>query len=640
MKTFINILLVGLIALTLLGFGLLSLSMVNAAGQELPSLIQLMPETSSYKLIDDFDSGASRPCYVDNGAVISAPCPIINGYAVMTYDVTKKTNPAQPSYAWLPNNIVNKDLSVWDSVWIIIEGKKGGEKLYAEFTECYNPTFQKIEINDYIFGGITNTWRAAAIPFSEFDQVQDWSCIERFSIIAHSDISGKGEVHVNDIRLLPSKVIIDDFDDLVLFKNELGGVAGTWCDPNVPSCVPIITPTLVNGNLKLNYDLTPPNIIGAGYWTKLLSTQLFSYKDNLFLDVRSEQGDKKIWVELKDCNDIHTPEIQINDYLEIGLTTNWQTVVIPLAAFVDIAPDNTRVNWDCIDQLTLNLRGMNSGVESGQGTIYFDNIRLTPVSSQTGRVPVIVDHFNDCDRWNALSWPWQIGAELTLTATPVSSTNQSGNYGCSYRLAYAVTLAQSGYTWAELRGLDLTGYDYLQFFVKGKTGSEIMNVCLRDRTQTEDCNLLPILATDTWRRVMMPLSQFNSPNVNLTDLENLKFAFDNRIETSEVYIDSISFIQLQRTALPIISKAALTELYVFNDDTGGDLTFVVRDLMDKGEITSCVVPNNATLLCGRFPPGRYEVQAFTICSGDSNPIAIRNYHSGPQTQPVYCASGG
>ncbi len=636
MKALTNFFVVWLMALILFGIGVLSLSMVNAAGQKLSSVVPLMSDDKSYKLIDDFDTETSRPCYVDNGAIISPtpPCPITNGYVVMTYDVTKKTNPAQPSYAWLPINLGNMDLSTWNSLWIIIEGKNGGEKLYAEFAECHNPTYQKIEINKYISGGITNTWRAAAISLSEFNQVQDWSCIQRFSIIAHSDISGKGEVHINDIRLLPSRVVIDDFNDLIIYKNELGGVAGVWCDPNLPSCLPLITPTLVNGSLKLTYDVSPQNVVGAGYWTKLLSSKLFSRKDNLFLDVSGTKNDK-IWVELKDCDAVlHAPEIQINDYLERGITTDWQTLAIPLAAFVDIE-NNTRTNWDCLDQLTLNLRSNHTGEKSSQGTIYFDNIQLAPLYNQASRVPVIVDYFNDCDRWNALSWLWQTDGQITAT---FGSPNQSGSYGCSYRLVYNVTLAQSGYTWAELKGLDLTGYDHLQFFVKGKTGSEVTNVCLRDRTQKEACTLLPIVATNTWQLVRIPLSQFNSPKINLTDLENLKFAFDNRIETSEVYIDSISFIQF-KIFLPLILKDyPLTELYVFNDNTGGDLIFYVRNLTTKANIIPpCKVSNNETKYCGSFPSGKYEVQAYTACGGvEPNPIAIKTYGGGPQTTEVFC----
>ncbi|MBI1880864.1 MAG: hypothetical protein HYR94_22020 [Chloroflexi bacterium] len=638
MKVLINFFVVGLIALTLLGLGVMSLRMVNAAGQELPSVVALMGESPNYKLIDDFDTGTSRPCYAENGALVSAPCPIVNGYAVMSYDVTKKTNPAQPSYVWLPNDLGNMNLSDWNAVWIIIEGKNGGEKLYAEFVECDNPTYQKLEINNYISGGITNTWRAAFIPFSEFNQVTNWSCINRFSIIAHSDISsGIGEVHVNDIRLLPARVVIDDFNDQLLQKNEIGGVAGVWCDPDVPSCIPLITPTLDNGSLKLTYDVSPPTVVGAGYWTKLLSSKLFSRKDNLVLDVRGEQDDK-IWVELKDCDAIlHAPGIQINDYLEVGITANWQTLVIPLAAFVDIE-NNTRTNWNCLDQLTLNLRSNHTGEKSSQSTIYFDNIQLAPLYDQTSRVPVIVDNFNDCDRWNALSWLWQTGGQITAT---FGSPNQSGSYGCSYRLMYSVTFAQSAYIWAELKGLDLTGYDHLQFFVKGKTGSEIMNVCLRDRTQTEACNLLPIVTTDTWQLARMPLSQFNSPNIDLTDLENLKFAFDNRIETSEVYIDSVSFIQLEKLFLPIILKDyPLTELYVHNDNTGGDVTFVVRNLTTNAEVTRCIVPNNATVPCDDnndgsnfFLPGTYKIEIYATCGST---LSTETYLSGRQTTRVFC----
>jgi hypothetical protein len=269
--------------------------------------------------------------------------------------------------------------------------------------------------------------------------------------------------------------------------------------------------------------------------------------------------------------------------------------------------------------------------------VYIDNIKLAP-ATRNGPVSINVDYFHDCDNWTALSWPWMSGGQLT--ANPVSP-GQFGNYGCGYRLVYTTTLAQSGYVWAELKGLDLTGYDYVQFHIKGKTGGEVMNVYLRERTaigEPKREHFEPIVTTNTWQPVWIPLSRFAS-KVNLTDLAELKFAFEGHIETSEVFLDNISFFKLRETTLPMILKLyPLTELYVLNKNTGGDLTFYVRNLTTKANIIPpCIVPNGDKVYCGSFPAGSYEIQAFTACGGtEPNPIAIRAYNGGPQTTEVFC----
>ena len=72
----------------------------------------------------------------------------------------------------------------------------------------------------------------------------------------------------------------------------------------------------------------------------------------------------------------------------------------------------------------------------------------------------------------------------------------------------------------------------------------------------------------------------------------------------------------------------LTHLSVFNNNTGGNITFSVL-----GTDVSCTVPNNATQYCGSFPPGTYTVRVVTPCgSGKAQKI----YEEGLQTTRVFC----
>jgi hypothetical protein len=86
--------------------------------------------------------------------------------------------------------------------------------------------------------------------------------------------------------------------------------------------------------------------------------------------------------------------------------------------------------------------------------------------------------------------------------------------------------------------------------------------------------------------------------------------------------------EFYKTFLPLVLKPAPTELSVFNDNTGGNVTFTVL-----GTGVSCVVPNKTTSFCGSFPPGTYQVQVNSVC-GDG--FFSKDYGSGPVTTRVFC----
>jgi hypothetical protein len=92
--------------------------------------------------------------------------------------------------------------------------------------------------------------------------------------------------------------------------------------------------------------------------------------------------------------------------------------------------------------------------------------------------------------------------------------------------------------------------------------------------------------------------------------------------------------------LPIVSKAALTELYVFNDNTGGNAGFIVRDGTTNGEITRCNVSDNQTAPCDHnndnshfFPPGIYKIEIFASCGST---VSTETYLSGRRTTRIFC----
>lgn len=99
----------------------------------------------------------------------------------------------------------------------------------------------------------------------------------------------------------------------------------------------------------------------------------------------------------------------------------------------------------------------------------------------------------------------------------------------------------------------------------------------------------------------------------------------NNSDTETTLVGDYKFVYL-----PLLTKAPPpTELSVFNDNTGGNVTFSVL-----GTSVSCTVPNNTTRFCGTFPPGTYDVHVVSACGTAT--VRDKTYSSGPQTTRVYC----
>jgi hypothetical protein len=545
MKRMLRVLAVSLTAIILVGGCVWFLNTAQAA---------IEPK---YILVDNFkdgdwvnEMGDKNACHAESGGSVSCDieATVSNSYVEMAYNVTSGS-----SYAWFQMNLGDVDLSSLDAVWVVVRGETGGEEVYAEFKDCETPArYPKVKISDYLSGGITTNWRAAAIPFDAFSQqIPDWSwsCIDQFNILAHDNISsGVGRIYVDDVRFLPPKVLVDDFRDQE-FENELGGSSGPWSTQGVS-----VTTTFPNGALKLSYNV-PSGDYGGGYWTKLISTNLVSPKDYLFFNVRGEQGGEEIAAEFKDCGTngyTHYPEIKVSDYLEGGIVTDWREVAIPLAAFVELQDESDKgMDWSCIDQITFNVSGQPQ-YNSGQGTVYIKDVVLVPDSALSCRIPLLVDRFHDCNDRNALNWGWYAqtggGAEFSAIPDPV---HRRGSYGCGYRFTFDVEVLQSGWAWTDLKGLDATDYSYFQFYIKGRDGKEATRVYLRDRAGDE--RFTTVEATKEWKHVLIPLGYY-MPTVDLTDLSEIKFAYEEGYRKGEVYLDDISFVEACASLPMVLNK--------------------------------------------------------------------------------------
>jgi hypothetical protein len=91
-----------------------------------------------------------------------------------------------------------------------------------------------------------------------------------------------------------------------------------------------------------------------------------------------------------------------------------------------------------------------------------------------------------------------------------------------------------------LKGLNVSGYRYLAFDVRGERGGEPFEIGLRDTDKKERKRSIGQFTdlTKDWRRVLIPLSEFNG--VSLSSLDNISLGFGEK-QSGRVYLDNIVF---------------------------------------------------------------------------------------------------
>lgn len=137
---------------------------------------------------------------------------------------------------------------------------------------------------------------------------------------------------------------------------------------------------------------------------------------------------------------------------------------------------------------------------------------------------------------------------------------------------------------------------------------------------------VPSLAQDSSTQVTFVVKAFTdiiNSDYGVVAAGNVSAAGEDVVETTVLIPPHV-----YRVYLPLVFKSPPTELSVFNDNTGGNVTFTVL-----GTGVSCTVPNNTTQFCGAFPPGTYNVRVNSAC-GDG--VFSKTYASGPVTTRVFC----
>ena len=245
--------------------------------------------------------------------------------------------------------------------------------------------------------------------------------------------------------------------------------------------------------------------------------------------IRGAAGGERVKIGLRD-NGLNESKIVIGEYLPGGITTAWQKVSIPLAAFPRVA------DWAHMENLNVAVEKQ---IASGAGSVFVKDIRF----ERTGPMAVVVDNFNDMSGENGVGGGLRTatgGATIDAAYDPV---HRQGATGAGYRITYSgVTNTAWATAATDLIGLDIRAYGHLSLYIRGAVGGEVPNIYLVDkagRRQSVDIEAYAPLTT-AWQQARIPLTAFGTA-IDLAHLSALEIVFEWANMQGTVYVDDISF---------------------------------------------------------------------------------------------------
>ncbi len=337
----------------------------------------------------------------------------------------------------------------------------------------------------------------------------------------------------------------DDFSDAHPI-NSLGADSGTFGTDSGSA----ILASYEDGAMRLEYDVSAPDSY-AGYYSLLKQADLTPYTVVTFM-VKGAAGGKKALFGLRDSAGNET-KIIISEYLATGITTAWQKVIIPLAAFTRIT------DWERMENFSVAFENQIGST----GIVYLDDIQF----EQLVGIPVVIDNFNNISGENGLAGAlWSVvrdGGNSSIDAV-YDSTNRRGT-GAGYRLSYA---GVTGTDWAlagmDLNGLNASSLQTLSFYVKGATGNEQPNIYLVSGEGTSEAKGFVniedyAIVTTIWQKVDVPLAAFSSQGVDLGNLSYLQWVFEWGEMAGTIYLDDVILDISSGIAMPDIKANGLDE---------------------------------------------------------------------------------
>lgn len=322
-------------------------------------------------------------------------------------------------------------------------------------------------------------------------------------------------------------LIGDDFQDTNPV-NKFGNDAGVYGEDSGAA----IAALQENGALCLQYDVTVEDSYG-GYYSLMRGVDLTTYQV-LHFKVKGGFGGEVAMIGLRD-HEYNETQIVISQYLEQGITTQWQEVAIPLNAFTGVKA------WDDMDNFNIDF---SYAAGSWAGCLYVDDIQF----KGGGNVPIHIDNFNLPEAKNGVGgnfWLWHDDAVQFISSYVQDADNQDNT---TLQVDYRnIRPDACGVVVFDLSGLNAESHQYLSFRIKGGWGDEQPNIYLTSGDEDEKVRSYVDIETygpltSEWQRIQIPLAHFTVAGIDFSDLKNLEFAFEwEWIDSGTIYLDDIIF---------------------------------------------------------------------------------------------------
>ncbi|MEK7812602.1 MAG: carbohydrate binding domain-containing protein [Candidatus Desantisbacteria bacterium] len=290
-----------------------------------------------------------------------------------------------------------------------------------------------------------------------------------------------------------SVLLLDDFNDGDMYNdvsNSLSKSFGSLPHGDYPtgSCKASIYSDQNNvygrtgASLQLSYDVSAVSDSGtgsfSGYCSPLAGYNLSSY-NYLSFWVKGEVNNVLFKIELKGTGS--PAAVYITDYLDNGVTADWQKVVIPLDAFCNVT------NLSQIEEFVIVFEHSSSKANNSplSGTIYIDDILFGTYFPGCVRI----DHYGD--KWGPTAVGGNIGDGTHSATISHTFTTTCHNAPNALQIDYDVSTYSSwAFTFSIFGGIsdpsqtepdppgwqkvphDFSRYDYLSLWIKAASETE------------------------------------------------------------------------------------------------------------------------------------------------------------------------
>ncbi len=324
-------------------------------------------------------------------------------------------------------------------------------------------------------------------------------------------------------------LILDDFNDGSMVNN-FGGSGGGFdsLPPNNPAtgtCIAKVynaNPENIRGkngfSLQLTYDVSNSESF-SGYFSKLEGKNLSKFKYLSFW-VKGGTGRELFKIEFKNNgtdNNRNRAAVYVTDYLDGGVTTQWQKVVIPLDAFANID------DWTNMKEFVLVFENYQSNTNGAplNSTIYIDDILFGAYFIGCIRI----NHYGDKLGINALGGNMGDMDSNPPAKTYSIATSTYHTIPNSLLSEYDVTSGWSGVFkifggggdgWTAIPH-NFSAYDNLTLWIKAKSDGENpkeMKIELKD----PDARYVRINVTSQWQKISTSLTAFGVNKINISSM--------------------------------------------------------------------------------------------------------------------------